>query len=317
MVQPIRWDDRIGRRLKLRDLHVLMTVAQSGSMGKAAAQLAISQPAISKAIADVEHTLKVRLFDRTPAGVEPTRYGRALLKWGNAVFDDLRQGVKEIEHLADPASGELRLGCTEPMSSGFVPAVVDRLVRKYPKLVFHVTQADPATLQDRELRTRGIELAVGRITEPYPAEGINVEVLFQESVFVAAARSSKWVRQRKVALAELIDEPWSLPPPGAIAHSIMTEAFRAGGLDMPRSTVVTYSLQFHYALMATGRYLGVIPGSMMHFNARRLGLAAVPLEVTLRQGAAGIVTLKKRTLSPIAQLFIETARHLAKPLAGR
>src|SRR5690349_16499796 len=113
MPSHLRWDDRIGRRLKLRDLHVVMSVAQYGSMGKAAAEIAISQPAVSKAIADVEHTLQVRLFDRTPVGVEPTRYGRALLKWGDAVFDDLRQGVKEIEHLADPTTGELRLGCTE------------------------------------------------------------------------------------------------------------------------------------------------------------------------------------------------------------
>ena len=97
----MRWDDRIGRRLKLRDLHILMSLAQSGSMGKAASELSISQPAVSKAIADVEHTLKVRLLDRTPLGVEPTRYGHALLKWGNAVFDDLRQSVKEIEYLSE------------------------------------------------------------------------------------------------------------------------------------------------------------------------------------------------------------------------
>ena len=103
-------DERIGRRLRLRDLHILMSVARCGGMGKAAAELAVSQPAISKAIADMEHTFGVRLLDRTAQGVEPTLYGRALLKWGAAVFDDLRQGVKEIEFLADPAAGELRIG---------------------------------------------------------------------------------------------------------------------------------------------------------------------------------------------------------------
>lgn len=311
----MRWDDRIGRRLKLRDLHVLMSVAQCGSMGKAAAELAISQPAVSKAVADVEHTLKVRLFDRTAAGVEPTRFGQALLKWGNAVFDDLRQGVKEIEHLADPTSGELRLGCTEPMASGFVPAIVDRLAQKYPRLVFHVTQGDPATLQERELRARNIELAVGRILEPFPAEGTNAEVLFQESAFVATAQASKWVRRRRVALADLMEAAWSLPPPGSVGHTIMTDAFRGAGLELPRCTAVTYSLQFHYALLATGRYVGLVPGSMLHFNASRHRLAAVPLDVALRPGTAGIVTLKNRTLSPIAQMFIATARELAKPLA--
>src|SRR5262249_35209542 len=73
----MQWADRIGHRLKLRDLHILITVAQHGSMGKAAKQLSVSQPVVSKAITDMEHMLKVRLLDRTPHGVEPTLYGRA------------------------------------------------------------------------------------------------------------------------------------------------------------------------------------------------------------------------------------------------
>ena len=85
-------NERVMRRLKLRELRILMTAAQAGSMGKAATQLALSQPAVSKAIAGMEHTLGVRLLDRTAQGIEPTLYGRVLLKWAAAVFDDLRQG---------------------------------------------------------------------------------------------------------------------------------------------------------------------------------------------------------------------------------
>jgi DNA-binding transcriptional LysR family regulator len=99
-------DDRIMQRLRLRDLRVFSAVAACGSMGKAAAQLAVSQPGVSKAIAAMEHTLGVPLLDRTPQGVEPTIYGRALLKWSNAFLDDLRQGVREIEYLTDPTAGE-------------------------------------------------------------------------------------------------------------------------------------------------------------------------------------------------------------------
>src|SRR4051812_8924400 len=120
MGQMMQWSDRVGRRLKLRDLHILLAVARSGSMGKAAADLAMSQPSISKAIADVEDAVGLRLFDRGPHGVEATIYGRALLKCGNAVFDELRQGVKELEFLTDPTIGELRIGCTETMAAGFV-----------------------------------------------------------------------------------------------------------------------------------------------------------------------------------------------------
>jgi DNA-binding transcriptional LysR family regulator len=109
----MKWTDRIGRRLKLSDLHLFITVAEMGSMGKAAERLAISQPAVSKAIADLEHTLGVRLLDRTAAGVMPTAYGRALLKRSVGAFDELRQGIKDMEFLADPTVGEVRIGCPE------------------------------------------------------------------------------------------------------------------------------------------------------------------------------------------------------------
>ena len=100
--------DRIGRRLKLQDLHILMTVVQAGSMGKAAERLNTVQPAISRSIAELERALGVRLLDRQRQGVEPTEYGRALLDCGTAVFDDLRQGMKNIEFLTDPTAGEVR-----------------------------------------------------------------------------------------------------------------------------------------------------------------------------------------------------------------
>src|SRR5712692_8147546 len=119
----MRWTGRIGQHVKLRDLNILLAVAKSGSMGKAAVDLAVSQPVVSKAISDLEHALGVRLLDRSPRGVEPTIYGQALLKCGNAVFDDLRRGVEALEFLSDPAAGDLRLGCTEPLATGFVGEV--------------------------------------------------------------------------------------------------------------------------------------------------------------------------------------------------
>src|SRR3954464_7450919 len=100
MAKAIDWEGRIGRRVRLRDLHVLFAVVQSGSMAKAAAELGVTQSAISQMIADLEHALGVRLLDRSPRGVETTVYGHALLKHGKAAFDDLRQGIQEIEFLA-------------------------------------------------------------------------------------------------------------------------------------------------------------------------------------------------------------------------
>src|SRR5262245_44481631 len=130
----MKWNDRIGRRLKLHDLHVLMTVAEMGSMGKAAQRLAVSPPSISKAIADMEHAIGVRLLDRTSKGVQATVYGRALLRHGMGAFDELRQGIQEIESLTDPTVGEVRIGCPDVFTSGLTLAIVDQFSRRYPRV---------------------------------------------------------------------------------------------------------------------------------------------------------------------------------------
>src|SRR5262245_14828844 len=122
----------IGRRLKLQDLYVLTTVAQAGSMGKAAQRLNTTQPAVSRAVAELERAIGVRLLDRNRQGVEPTTYGRALLHCAAAVFDDLRQGVKNIEFLSDPTLGEISIGGNEAIIAGLLSTVLQQLRRRYP-----------------------------------------------------------------------------------------------------------------------------------------------------------------------------------------
>ena len=127
MTKDIEWHARIGRRLKLRDLHVLFTVAELGSMAKAGARLGVSQPAVSEVIANLEHAVGAQLLDRTPKGVVPTIYGRALLKRSLAAFDELRQGIRDIEFMSDAATGELKLACPESIAAAVLPPVIARL----------------------------------------------------------------------------------------------------------------------------------------------------------------------------------------------
>jgi DNA-binding transcriptional LysR family regulator len=227
------WTERIGRRLNLRDLHILLAVAKSGSMGKAATELAISQPSVSKAIAGVEHAVGLRLLDRGVHGVDPTIYGRALLKCGVAVFDELRQGVKELEFLADPTSGELRFGCTETMAAGFASAVSDRVTRQHPRVVLQLIPGDSVTLVNRELRQRTIEFAIGPIFRLKLDEDVGADILFDDQFVVMVGAESKWVRRRKLRLADLIDEPWVLPPTDSVPGTSIAQTFQAAGLELP------------------------------------------------------------------------------------
>jgi DNA-binding transcriptional LysR family regulator len=316
MGYAMNWVDRIGRRIKLRDLHIMLTVAKSGSMGKAATDLAISQPVISKAISDLEYAVGLPLFDRSPQGVEPTPYGQALIRCGAAVFDDLRLGVKELEFLSDPTAGELRIGCTEAGATGFVPTVIERLSRKYPRVVFHVVTADPATLTGKELPERNIEVAIGATPALPKDTSIKTETLFNERQVVMAGTKSKWTRGRKLALPDLMDEPWVLPPPDSIAAFHIAEAFRASGLAPPVAQVQSFSIPLTHHLLASGRFLSMQAVEMARL-ATHLPIKVLDVQFDGLSRAITLMTVKDRVVSPLAKLFMECARDMAKGLRQR
>jgi DNA-binding transcriptional LysR family regulator len=308
--------DRFGSRMKLQDLHVLMTVVQAGSMGKAAEILNTTQPNISRSIGELEHALGVRLLDRHRQGVEPTEYGRALLDCGVAVFDDLRQGMRNIAFLADPTAGELRIGTTTFLAASFVSALIDRLSRRYPRLVFHIMTGYTETLH-RELAERKVDLLIVRGSGPTADPRYDFEFLFDDSYVVAAGAQNQWVRRRRIEIAELVNELWVLPPPDSVIGSIVMGAFRLAGLDYPRVSVVTDCPHMRISLLATGRFVTIFPASAFKFLTRRSELKVLPVALPMARRPNGIVTLKDRALSPVAKLFIDSAREVAKPLAKR
>ena len=302
--------------MKLQDLHVLMTVIQAGSMGKAAQILNTTQPNISRSIGELEQALGVRLLDRHRQGIEPTEYGRALLDCGAAVFDDLRQGVKNIAFLADPTAGELRIGTTTFLAASFVSALVDRLSRRYPRIVFHLVTGYTETLH-RELAERNVDLLIIRGSGPIADPRYDFEFLFDDSYVVAAGAQNQWVRRRRIEIAELVNELWVLPPPDSVIGSIVMDAFRASGLDYPRVSVVTDCPHMRISLLATGRFVTIFPASAFRFLTKRSELKVLPVELPTARRPNGIVTLKNRALGPVARLFIDCAREVAKPLARR
>ena len=308
--------DRIGNRMKLQDLHVLMTVVQAGSMGKAAQILNTTQPNISRSIGELEQALGVRLLDRHRQGIEPTEYGHALLDCGVAVFDDLRQGVKNIAFLADPTAGELRIGTTTFLAASFVSALVDRLSRRYPRIVFHLVTGYTETLH-RELAERNVDLLIIRGSGPIADPRYDFEFLFDDSYVVAAGPQNQWVRRRRIEIAELANELWVLPPPDSVIGSIVMDAFRASGLDYPRVSVVTDCPHMRISLLATGRFVTIFPASAFRFLTKRSELKILPVELPTARRPNGIATLKNRALSPVAKLFMDCAREVAKPLAKR
>jgi DNA-binding transcriptional LysR family regulator len=305
--------DRIGRRIKLSDLHVLLTVAQAGSMNKAARLLNTTQPAVSRSIGTLEQTIGVRLLDRRPQGVEPTDYGRAVLDGGAAVFDDLRQTLKSVEFLADPTAGSVRIGCSPLLAASFVSAVIDRVCRRYPRIAFDLVSAPVETVH-RDLSERRLDFLITRKVGPVGDARLSFEVLFDDSLVVVAGARHPLARRRKVARRELAGQLWVLPPPGLVLGSTIVNAFRALGLVHDGGNVTTASPEVRMSLLATGRFLTIFPASALRFTAGRSELKVLPVALPIVSVPNGIVTLKNRTLSPVAQLVIGIAREVAKPL---
>jgi DNA-binding transcriptional LysR family regulator len=320
MTKIVDWESRIGRRLRLRDLHVFFAVVQAGSMAKAAAHLSVTQPSVSKAIGDLEAALGVRLFDRSPQGVEPTMCGRALLRCGTVVFDELRQGIRNIEFLTDPTAGELKIACPESISPVLL-LIFERFSAQYPRAALDVDEGNAPTFASK-LRDRSLDLALvrlrGQAGADYEAiDDFDVETLFHDEVVVAAGMQSRWARRRKIDIAELIDERWILTSPDAWNYKIVSEAFRSRGLDMPGIRLKTFSIHLRANLLATGKYIAALPLSVLRLYADRFSLKMLPIDLPIRPWPVAIVTLKNRTLSPVVERFIECAREAAKSIASR
>jgi DNA-binding transcriptional LysR family regulator len=317
MPRLTQWERQIGRRVRLSDLFVFFTVVESGSMSKAAARLNVSTPSISEVVANLEHSVGVRLLDRSTQGVLPTAYGEALLKSGEAAFDELRQGVRAIEFLADPTAGELKIGCPDSIIAAVLPPIVEHFRRRHPRVVLHVDIVPSPAIRYPGLRDRKYDLLLARQLTLRPHDqataDLKEEVLFDDPLVVAAGMHSGWARRRRIDLAELIDASWILPAPGSWTHSRLMDAFQIIGLPMPKVTLVTLAWPLVTHFIAKGDFITACARSVARFSK----LKELPVELPVQPWPVLMVTLKNRTQSPVAGRFMESARVVAKSIAGK
>jgi DNA-binding transcriptional LysR family regulator len=316
MTRTTDWESRIGRRVTLRDLHVLSTVVRWGSMAKAASHLAMSQSAVSESIAHLEDAIRVRLLDRTPQGIAPTIYAETLLKRGHVIFDELQQAIKDIEFLANPTVGEVRIAIPEFLTEWLLPTAIDKLSRRYPQIVVRVIQPNTMTLEHRELQDRSVDLVVTRVPKSFASDIFDMEALFDDPHFVVAGKGSRWAEASNIILAELENEPWTIPP-SPVIDTLLQEIFETQGLKPPSKRVIAGSVVLRMHLLATGRFLSLFPTSVLRTAAQQWSIKTLPFDLRAKAQPIAILTLKNRTLSAVAQLLIEELREAAKDLTAK
>jgi DNA-binding transcriptional LysR family regulator len=190
--------------------------------------------------------------------------------------------------------------------------------KRYPRAVLDVDDVNFGMLAP--LLDRKIDLVIARggrgFAEQDVSDDLNVETLFEDELVVAAGPQSRWFNSRKIDLADLINERWILTVPGVWNHMLVSEAFRARGLDMPNISMRTISVHLRTNLIATGDFITTLPRSVLHLYANRFSLKVLPIDFPARPWPVSIITVKNRTLSPVAERFIECAYEASKSIAA-
>ena len=305
---------RLARRLRLRDLHTLLVVLECGSMAKAAGVLALTQPAVSKAMQEMEAELGVPLLERDARGVRPTVFGEAMAARARAMVDELGQGARDLAHLADPDVGEVRIGTTEPMT--FTVAEAIRLVaRDRPRITFEVEISDTGSLL-ADLRARRLDVVVTRYGFGATDDELEAAWLFRVPLVAVADRRNPLLRRKALTLADVMEEPWTLSPPDTFLGRLVAAAFRREGLPLPPAAATSVSIAMRLSLIAGGRYLSMLPRTMLHHPTNASWLRALDVTVEDSEGAIAALTLKRRWMPGPVGLFLEAVKAVGPATPG-
>jgi DNA-binding transcriptional LysR family regulator len=307
---------RLPRHLKMSELRVFVTVLEHRSFRKAAAVLHLSQPAVTKAIASLEQTLGLKLFDRVADGVVPTVHGRSFAPRAVAVFDELRRAAQDLTLVSSGATGSLRIGSVPMPAIPFLPVALDKLMAEHPGIFVSLVEERETELIDR-LRKRDIELAILRMSLVEAGDDMRVHGLFDEKLCVVAARNHPLASRKRVGWDELLAQRWVMPPADCYFYSHVQRTLDRLGMPMPQHRVETYSIQMQFNTILHAGLLGFGMRSQVEFAPGKELLVRLPFDLPMHSTPVAAVTLASHMPSPLASQLIDHIRALAAaPLTG-
>lgn len=302
-------------RLKPRQLLLLATLAESGTLHRAAQILHMSQPAATKLIRDLEASLGVPLFERLPRGMRPTWYGEALIRHAREAIAALSRAEEEISALRAGHLGPVSLGgITEPCV-GLLPRAVARLKARHPELRLAVQLDTSDVLLQRLLEGR-LDVMVGRILGEVDPALISYTPLVEEPVAAVVHPRHRLLAVPRADLAALAAERWVLPPPGSVLRVRFERMFQERGLTPPQDVVDATALLFITCLLEESEALAVIARAAAEYYARAGIVAILPVDLPCTMDTFGFILRRDRLPSPALRLVLGTLAATAQELYG-
>lgn len=297
-------------------LEHFLAAYETGSLGKAATQLGLSQPALSKSIRKLETELDVPLFHRTTKGITPTPYADTLARRSQAIQADVRSSIVELHKLKLGEVGEAKIGIAPALSPHFMPDVVARVAESHPSINITVMEALYEGVSQAVVRGE-LDFALTNL----PPRGVDPDLawreLFRDRFVVCCGKAHPLARKRRVQPAELLGYPWITPAREGVPWQRLVDLFVAARCAPPRAMVETNSASVIMSLLQRGPFLTFVPRQIILFDTRRAEAVEVALEgMTLERA---IVVLHRKGHSPpkAAQLVLDACEAVAAQSGGR
>lgn len=289
--------------LKIRHLRIVLTVGRTRNIGRAARELHLSQPAVSKAVQQVERAAGMSLFERGTEGSFPTAAGSALIRYAEEVFGALERAGEELEALSRGLGGALAVGCNFPSATYLVPKAIILLTRSNPLLSVTMHEASLEVLLP-ELRAHKLDVVVGRWPRGSQTQDLQEHGAFEQPMAVVAAPDHPLAKTSKVTWRNLADCKWILPPLGSAARADIDELFREKGIK-PSGTRIESSSAYGNSLLV--RELGaisIVPNAVVRHLGGERAFAILNVPISRVFGPTSAITLRGREATPAVSSFI-------------
>jgi DNA-binding transcriptional LysR family regulator len=299
----------IRANIKPRHLQMLVSLDDLRNVGKVAASLNITQPAVSKALAELERGIGLRLFERTALGVHPTAYGECMIRHARSVLGNLARARDELRDLQQGSSGKVAVGALPAAAPSFLPRAVALFKQRAPGTTIFIREGTMDTLLP-ELRGGKLDLIVGTLPHSGAGRDLDEKLLFEERTTLVAGRTHALTRRRKLAWTDLVDHPWVLPPVGSLLRDPLEQAFERHGVPMPINAIESLSVHVIVMVLQLTDALACLSSEVARHYQELGQITILPLELPRLVRSVGVTWSRARPPSPGATLLIDCLGEL-------
>ncbi len=306
-----RW---ITRKLRLKHFELIGEVYDARSILKASRRLSLTQPAVTKAVRDVETALDLRLFERTNRGLEPTAYGEIVARHAKILLTELRHTAEELENVRAGYSGHVAVGTLLAASANLLPSAIALLKKERPGVAITVIEGTYDLLMP-SLLASDIDMVLGRLPVEGRRGGLAYEELYAEATCLVVRARHPLVARKPLELIDLVNEAWLLPLPETTLRRQVEKTFIDNKAPFPRNIIESMSMLTNRALLQRSDCIGVMPYHVALGDVEHGVLAILPVNLSSIQSSVGVITRSPNNQAPAANALLKCLREVGQELS--